>query len=113
MLSAWATTGLTIGLVADIAFDECAAQLLGHGCAFFGLHVCYHNLATVGHDHAGCAFTQARRATGNDEYLACNVHENLLLLIDVNVNVNYRAVGLQCVNCRCWQRVLPATLGLT
>ena len=76
---------------ADITFDKRAANLLGHGFPFVGLHVGNHHRAALAGEHAGRAFAQARGATGDNEYFACNFHEVLQKMVDVNVNVNYGA----------------------
>ena len=70
--------GLAIGFIADIALYKGAANFLGNGFAFFGLHVGNDYLAALGRQHARCAFAQARCAAGDDKYLACDVHEMLL-----------------------------------
>jgi hypothetical protein len=79
--------GLAVGFLADVALDEDAADLLGHGLAALDLQVGDDDLAAVGGQHARRAFAQARRAAGDDEDLACDVHGMLLSdCVDVNVN---------------------------
>ncbi len=70
--------GLRVGFLADVALDEGAADVLGHGLALVGLHVGDDDLAAIGSQHACRAFTKTRSAAGDDEYLACNLHVELL-----------------------------------
>ena len=66
--------GLAVGLLADVALDEDAADLLGDRFAALDLQVGDDDLAAVRRQHARRAFAQARRAAGDDEDLACDVH---------------------------------------
>ncbi|GAB1382937.1 hypothetical protein MASR1M50_12570 [Burkholderiales bacterium] len=70
--------GLAIGFAGDVAPDEGAADLARHGLAALGVHVGDDHLAAAGRQQARRAFTQARGASGDDEYLVLDLHGVLL-----------------------------------
>ena len=65
--------GLAV-LLADIALDEHATDLMHHGLALFDLHVGDDHFAAVGGQHSHGAFTQPRSSAGNDECLTFDIH---------------------------------------
>ena len=55
-------------------FGESAADGVSHGLAGLFLQIGHDHARAVGRQHARRALTQARRAAGDDEDLACDVH---------------------------------------
>ena len=67
-----------VGFLADVAADEAAADLARDRCAALVLQVGNDDRCAMGSQHARRAFAEAGRAAGDDEYLALDLHLELL-----------------------------------
>ena len=65
-------------LLADVAADEPAAELARDRRAAIGLEVGDDDLRALAGQHPGRALAEAGSAAGDDEYLALDLHGNLL-----------------------------------
>ena len=72
--SGFGDCGLAIGFATDVAFHEGAANLFGNRFPFVSLHVGNDHRTTQCRQSACRAFTEARCAARDNEYLAFDVH---------------------------------------